>query len=283
MQAILITSYKDQENLLRLINKLGNSFNIYIHIDKKSKQIHESEFKKYNNIYVVKKYRITWGSYNHIRAIIHLATKALNNKENNYFHIISGQDYLIMPTEQLKKQFNNCKDIYMNVTSRKEMSTNILNRFKKGTFNASISPKSKITKIIDPIYRFLRQKDGIGEFKKIYKGVIWSSMPREALQYTLDYYLSNKSFKKDLKHCIIPEEFLFQTILMNSKFKENIINDDRRYTDWSNRNGSKPAYLDMSDYKKIISTKDVWIRKVDSTISKELLNKIDRIEKGKEV
>ena len=103
-------------------------------------------------------------------------------------------------------------------------------------------------------------------------------MPKDALQYVLDYYQSNKSLKKDLKHCIIPEEFLFQTILMNSKFKKNVVNGNRRYTDWSNRNGSKPAYLDISDYKKIIDTNDIWIRKVDSKISKELLNRIDGIK-----
>jgi len=49
MQAFLITAYKDKEQLVRLINKLKNMGKVFVHIDKKSKELSIDELK-YKNI-----------------------------------------------------------------------------------------------------------------------------------------------------------------------------------------------------------------------------------------
>ena len=80
---------------------------------------------------------------------------------------------------------------------------------------------------------------------------------------------------KDLYSCYLPEELFFQTLFMNSKdWKDRIIKDNLRYTDWHKRNGSIPAVLDMSDYDKIAASTCCFARKVDSKISWDLIERL---------
>jgi hypothetical protein len=101
-------------------------------------------------------------------------------------------------------------------------------------------------------------------------------MPIAVVNYIIQYSNDYPSFMKSLKHTLIPEEFFFQTILMNSPYKNRIVNDNLRYTDWTERNGSIPAYLDISDYLKIENSGAFFARKVDESISKELIELVSQ-------
>ena len=59
-QAILVTAYKNLQSLERLVLCFDNEFDFYIHIDKKCKE-RIPVFNR-DGIYVVKRYRIQWGS-----------------------------------------------------------------------------------------------------------------------------------------------------------------------------------------------------------------------------
>lgn len=44
---------------------------------------------------------------------------------------------------------------------------------------------------------------------------------------------------------------LFLNYFKNSKFSSKIKNNNLRYNDWHYRNGSEPAFLDVTDIKKL--------------------------------
>lgn len=282
MQAVIITCYKDKENLIRLIKSFDDKVNIYIHIDKKSKDITLDDIYDlhYKNVYAVKKYRIVWGGYNHLLAILDLLKKA-NLDNNDYFHIISGQDYLIKELSSFNEYFKNNKNIYMTFTEKKDFTSNIVSRYKKGFINSNLNYKNRFVKGINKIYTIFRNRNGIGEINNICKGMIWASFPKDVNQYILEFTSKNKFFMRDLKHCLIPEEFFLQSIIANSNFKENIINNNLRFTDWNFKNGSYPAYLDESYYDELKASECFFARKIDSIISKKLIELIDKNKKKK--
>lgn len=271
MQAVIITCYKDKKQLFNLINCFSKNTNFYIHIDKKSNLIDIEDFKNMENVYVIKKYNIGWGSLNHVYAIIDLLKEAIKNKNNKYYHILSGQDYMIKSASEFDAFFENNNNIYMCYMTHDEMPKETINRYKKGCFNSVLPANKKVINIFNKSCGLIRNKKGIGDFNEVYKGLIWSSMPNDVVKYILNYINENKKYMKDLKHCVIPEEFFFQTIILNSKFKNHVVNDDLRYNDWHFVNGSDPAYLDESYFEKINLTNDLFIQKVDSNISKKLI------------
>src|SRR5690606_14263674 len=104
---ILITAYKNFNQLIELINFFdGNSFAVYIHIDKKSKidkETREQIISLPNVKLLSTRYKVNWGGLNHLRSYLHLANEALKNSEIRYFHLITGQDYPVKSITYFKK------------------------------------------------------------------------------------------------------------------------------------------------------------------------------------
>lgn len=273
MQAILITAYKDKIQLQRLIDFFSKDNIVLIHIDQKSK-IKINDLKKNSNVKVIKKYDVKWGGINHLLAIVDLLKLSLTFKSINYIHIISGQDIPVRPLEDFKN-FENCESIYLQCESILTKPDTFKNRYRKGCLFSNKDNRKIEWRIANKLYNaFHLPHKRISQFpeEKIYIGLVWGSFPTSVAEYIVDY-VNNTGLMKEWKHIIIPEEFFFQTILSNSKFKNNIINQNLRYYDWHFRNGSDPAYLDKSDISKIDKGNYFFARKIDTNISKELIEK----------
>lgn len=136
--------------------------------------------------------------------------------------------------------------------------------------------KLKIHTILTKIQKIIKiDRKSIGEFpiNKLYKGMIWVSLQRDAMEYVNEYIKQNKKFMRDLKYTYIPEEFFFQTILMNSKFSKTIVKNNLRYIEWNARNNIRPAILNESDYQRIVESDKIFMRKIGKE-SQELVKKI---------
>lgn len=144
MQSILISAYRDQNYLKRLVKFFDNrDFRVFVHIDKKSK-INPEEIKISKNVYVYKKFLINWGSLNHLRAILFLMQKALKKeKEISYFHIISGADIPVKRLSEFSK-FENCQKIYMDHISVANLNSDLINkRYQYGNRLPYLDPRKK--------------------------------------------------------------------------------------------------------------------------------------------
>lgn len=276
MQAIIISAYKDPNYLKRLIRFFDKNFKIFVHLDKKSK-IDPEDIKVNDNVYVYKQFLINWGSWNHLRAIYFLIQEALKNKDISYIHIISGSDLPVKKLNEFDK-FENCNKIYMEHFKVIDLNNQLINRrYQYGTRFPNLDQREWKVKLANKLYELSHSpKPNIGEFQanQLYKGLIWLSLPRKVGEYVIKYEKKHNFISK-LKYVTVPEEFYFQTILENSPFYEDIASNNLVYNDWSKlRNGSLPAILDESDYLKIKEGPYFFARKMDSTISASLINKV---------
>jgi hypothetical protein len=73
----------------------------------------------------------------------------------------------------------------------------------------------------------------------------------------------------------IPDEIFFQTVLMNSPYKNGIIYDNLRYIIWSP--GSRhPATLNIRYFEDFMNSNKLFARKFDTNIDADVLDMIDR-------
>jgi hypothetical protein len=100
---------------------------------------------------------------------------------------------------------------------------------------------------------------------KLYGGSTYWSLTRDSLQYVINFTDNNKKLEKSMGFTFCLEEIYFQTILMNSEYSNNIINDNLRYIDWDSGRGGYPAFLDYTDYDKIKSSNKIFARKFHET------------------
>jgi len=276
--AYIISAYKLPDNLIRMVDRLNNyGANFAIHVDKStSDEVFEkmkTGLKKYSNVIFLRRHKSPYRSFGHVRTTIEgLHYFERENISYDYLFLLTGQDYPIKKNSEI--------NLFLN----KNYGKSFMEYFAMPTKNWQNGGMDRIN------YYYLHSKNG---FKKIPRTkvpwVIKNEIPnnvkpwggsgyftifKKHAKYVLDFINSNPAFVSFFKHMDIPDEMFFQTILMNSKYKNEIINDDLRYIDWSNPNEC-PAILRQNDFEKLKNTKDLIARKFDLEEDSKVLDKID--------
>ncbi|RQP16427.1 MAG: glycosyl transferase, partial [Parapedobacter sp.] len=76
------------------------------------------------------------------------------------------------------------------------------------------------------------------------------------------------------KYSWAPDEFFFQTMLYNSPYRENIINDNLRYINW-NGGKSSPKILTTEDLTVLKASRKFFARKFNADIDYAVLDHLD--------
>ncbi len=285
MQAILITAYKNYHHLEDLVNFFDDKFNIYIHIDRKS-SISKDDIQKLSSKervqYVSQTYKINWGGINHLRAILELAEKAVGDSTNKYFHLITGHDYPIVSIDRLNDfmEKNQDKDFMEYVPlPYPAWPEDGMDRLSRYNIYDLIDGRTGLNERLIKGFSKLQRKIGFKrsfskDFPPLYGGSTYWSLKRESLEYVFQYMENHPRFLERFKYSFCSEEIFFQTILLNSPMKGNIINNNMRFIIWEERNGNFPANLDCNDYNDILKSDALFARKFEYPISEDLLKKI---------
>jgi len=268
-QAVLITAYKNPEQIENIIDFLGDEFEYYIHADKKSR----ADFSAFqnisrDNIHFYQKYKVNWGSNDHLKCIIMLAREALADGRNQFFHLITGQDFPAKPAEHFLRELDISKDYleHFPLPSDKWRDGG-LDRIQYFTPYEMVNGRSRfgvrlMSALIKTQKRLgIRRKTLQKTFTRIYGGSTYWSLTRNSLQYVLDTLDKNPKIMRSMKYTFCSEEIVFQTVLMNSHFAQNIVNDNLRYIDWESGRGGYPAFLDGSDFDGIKNSNKIFARK----------------------
>jgi len=292
-QAILITAYKNYHHLEEIIHYFDGNFELFIHLDKKSKisDIELATLRKYDTVkLVLQKYKVNWGGFNHLKSILFLVEQALKSPENQYFHLITGQDFPIKTGAYFMEFFEKNKNSEFienfNFPDAKSgwPGNNGLDRIEYYNFhdvwNFKIHKQYEKIAFALQLQKRLGFKRGISsKMPKLYGGSTYWSLSRECLEYVVAFTKKNKWVLNRFKYTLCAEEFYFQTLIMNSNFATKVINDNLRHIDWVARNGNNPAVLDETDFEKLKKTNAIFARKFDYPQSVVLLNKIKTLLK----
>jgi len=286
-QGILITSYKNINHLNDIILSLDNGeYLFFIHIDKKSnlniEDIRMLE-KKSCVKFVSRQYKIGWGGINHLKAILLLLENAFQNyPELEYFHLITGQDFPVKTAEEISTvmEKNKGKE-YMEYnklpySSWPEGGMDRLSRYNLyDLFDGKSACGEKIIKRFSKFQKKIgfkrRFKSG---FPALYGGSTYWSLSRKCAEYIFDYMDRNPDYLPRFKYSFCAEEIFFQTIILNSPLKDNVVNNNLRYIVWEVRNGNFPANLDETDYAEIKKSGTLFARKFEFPVSANLLKMI---------
>jgi hypothetical protein len=276
-QVVLITAYKDFDYLIDFAKYLSSQgLNVFIHIDKKScTQEVEQQLNALDNVIAISKYEVPWGGYQHVLSFLSLMELALEKiHENMYLHLITGQDCLCKSVDDLNVFFSEGnRHNYMDCTDDPHY------RFRCRTFyrNDLINYKSKVGNFITKAMYVIQKAVGINrkcpnDFQ-VYKGLVYVSITRDFATYVLNYLRTHegKAYFRWIKWCFVPEEFFFQTLLMNSPFANTLINNNYKYALWEEKHGARPGIIDEVDLEYIRESDAFFARKISYPHSNRLL------------
>lgn len=286
MQAVLILAHKDKEQVFKLCEKLNGHFKIYINFDKKC-LLTETDKSKLNNLNVkyLNDIDVKWGSWSIVEATINLINLAFNDKEVDYFHLISGQDWPVQEVSRIYNYFEKNKDkVYLEVQNIKgiKKSGEPIEFWQKYYFNYDkINRKSLFGKIyhrFSMIFQTLLRVDKLkkeGVDIELYTGSQWFDMPRRVLEDVLKYLENNRKVRKIFETGFCSDEFWLPTIIMDINKGYKVENKNNRFIKWEKQHDSYPAILDERDLDQIKNSKAMFARKFDLHHSKKLIKMLE--------
>jgi hypothetical protein len=290
--AYIIVSHFNLEQTLRLFNMLNHKDACFVfHVSKKCEpQYYEKLYaalKDRENCFFTKRIDITWANFSFVQAELNAIDTLIENNVNfDYAFLLSGQDYPIKSHNDIvrtlnKKQgkqylefipFSELKDInhwmqayHFWVGKRRfwhphERSENVIIRIYNLVFSIFLPKNRKLPHDLIP-----------------YKGSTWWTLTRDCIEFLYHQIHSpdGKKIVRYFKNTWHPTELYIQTILMNSKYRKDIINNDLRFILWQENDDGHPKMLTEADYEDIISSDRLFARKFNSQIDATILDLLD--------
>ncbi|MCX2479522.1 glycosyl transferase [Pedobacter sp. MC2016-15] len=273
--AHLILTYTNPGQTERMIRKLyHDNFDFYIHVDKKFDITPHLYLSALPNVYFVRKRTdVTWAGFSTIIATFECIKEIVaTGITYDFINFLSGQDYPIKSADYIHDFFeeNKGKEFLSFRDFRNDWKEGLLRmeRYYLSAYN--FKGKYRIEQLINFIMPKRKMPRNLHPFGK---SMFWMLSP-EAAMYVVNTVENDKKLRNFFWLCWASDEFVFQTILMNSVWKDKVINNNYRYIDWS-AGGPNPKILNESDAPQLAATDDLFARKFDVVNSPEILDYID--------
>ena len=282
--AYLILAHNQPKLLQKLLACLDDENNdIYIHIDKKNKDIDISSLSGIctrSIVTVIKKYKVQWGSMSIVKA--ELALLKLSVPYNyDFYHFISGVDYPIKSQKYIQDFYeqNKGKNFLMFCTD--EMNEYHKTRYMYYYFGVK-RHNNTFTEFFYNIFNklslFTQKRLKIDRNKgdiKSYYGSQWCDITNNFATYLV---ANEKVIFKRFNHTYIPDESVFHSMLVYGGFLNTLYSDKKisndanmREIDWER---GSPYTFKEEDYNMLINSNHLFARKFDYEKHPEIIDKL---------
>ena len=203
-QAILVMAHNNIWTLKKILENLDSEkFDIFIHIDRKSK-LQPNDLKnicKLSKVYIYKELDVRWGDISLVECELFLLEMAIKNEEYMYYHLISGADMPIKNKETIFSFFEKSYPSEFVCFGASELSKKKFNYYSKYQFNMKNYRKNFFNKIINRFLILPQIVLGINRLKnnerKIMVGAQWFSVTDRFAKYIVE----NKAWINETYKC----------------------------------------------------------------------------------
>lgn len=310
--AYLILAHAHPGHLARMIDRLDHdSVEFFIHIDKRSDITPFTKLLGKNRKvhFIRERYKIFWRGYSQILATIALMKAALRCRAR-YYVLLSGMDYPLARTEEIIRFFQDKNTQYLHYFPLRDTEhfPNWLRKIQHYYFWDSVltNPRQGIKSVRHRYKRFIQNKllsrmrpRKYFDDLQPYGGSQWWMLTHDCVKYCLEFIARRADFSLFYRYTDAPDEMFFQTIVLNSPFKEDAIHFreyrdnyqalaenvlkrplgssrfNYRYINWYAPERGFPATLIDSDFDEMRGSKALFARKFDPLVSRSLLERID--------
>ena len=278
--ACIIMAHRDPRQIERYIKKFNvDSFDFYIHLDKKIDKTAFEYLGKMDRVFFVEhRIKVRWASYSFVNAVLTSFKYILaSGKKYDYISVMSGQDYPIKPVKTMVDWLEKNKGKnFICFEERDEWWNHAIGRIHQYHFtNFGFRGRYKLQSMIN---RLLPKRVFPLPYV-LYGGprAMCMTLEMDCVQFIVDFISSHKKLRAFAYFTWGPDEFLIPTIIMNSKFKDSVVNNNFYYIDWSG-GGANPKTLTVDDFEVLQKSDKMLARKFDIAKDQKILDMIDQLE-----
>ena len=290
--AYLISAYKLPAMLVRLVRRLdAPGARFLIHVDAKTP---ESAFRAMTdpvagmpNVTFLPRHVCHWGDFGHVRAtLVGLRTLIASGEPFDHVVLLTGQDYPLKPNATIASTLAaSAGQVFMRTfpLPTEHWTDGGMDRIEQRHVRMGdrlvVFPGTPFrTRVASAVWarlsRALRLYRRLPEGVEPWGGSSYWCMPADCARYVDTFAETHRDFVKFFEHVYVPDEIFFNTVVMNSPFRDRVAGDDLRYYDWSAA-ADNPAVLTTRDFDALASTPALFARKFDPNTDAAVLDRLD--------
>lgn len=255
---------------------------VYVHIDKKSREMLQDKIVESPHVNILKEsISCEWGDISQVDATLLLIKEVIaSNTHYDFVCLRSGQDLLV---RKGFRQFlcSNRDKIFMQYRKMGKGDLGLVKiRWPKITRKryTTAHPLRILRRILISLYskrlNMIPNRSVWNQGYTFYKGSQWFVFPYEVAKYIIDFLENNPWYYNYFKNTLVPDESFFQTLLLNSPYRTNIVNDNQYFFKWgetlSERNS--PQNLKYEDITLIEESSKFFARKFDGMVDQSVID-----------
>lgn len=281
--AMLIMAHNQFEILKKLMIQLDHPRNdIYIHVDRKSKDFKQSEFENIctkSKVVFIPRMKVYWGDSSIVDCELNLMKAAIDSEEDYmYFHLLSGVDLQIKHTEQIHAFFDEHPDRqFLAFRNAVQGSRGVAHYYYFGRLREYNKP---LAKGLNYVSQRIQTKLKVNRLKdipyRLYKTQQWFSITPECAEYVLSQREFIETFTK---HTSCSDEMFLGTVIMNSPYAKQVyrprgMDGHMRLIDRVRAEKASPHTMVMEDWSLIQNCPYFWARKFDIHRDTAIIDKV---------
>lgn len=264
--ALLILAHQNIDYFIEFA-KHHPQVNIYVHMDAKSAYFPAVETAHFDNLILLKnRIAVHWGGFSQIKATLALFEHAFAHSENQFFHLLSGEDVVLQDFDVIEQKWKHNFNHAIMMTCHTAPQYGY--RLAWDTWHADSHWQRRFFgKVLTKVYQ--ANAKVFPYQKAVYFGSQWFSVVRDDWEKILPLLDSYSQF---FERKLVPDEHFFQT-LITEKTDLTIANVNQRLIifDKSVNNGNSPIYLEVCQLQRA-KQDDYWFaRKVKSQVALQWL------------
>lgn len=274
--ANIIVVHKNPQQLARMLSHFnGEQFHHFIHIDRRVDIQEYSAVTALPNVTLLRRIKVNWSGYGFVEVVLdgfsHIAAR---KSEFMYVNVMSGQDYPVRPTHHFYEYLLNAdRKEFFEVAHVDTEWPIAMHRYQR--FHLIEWKVRGRYRLEDFINIFVAPRTFYKGKLQPYGKSAWFTASVAFVQYALNYMRENPDYERFLRTVWNPDEFTFNTLVMNSPFRERLVNSNLRNIDWSEGNAN-PKIFRVSDVPGLIQGECFMARKFDTTVDAEVLDLLDQ-------
>lgn len=272
--AFIILAHRNPAQLERLLKKLAHpDVDCYVHIDAKCNLAEWQQALSQPQTFLVKpRVNIKWAGYSMVEATLYcMETVRASGVPYAYVTMASGQDYIIKPVGEIVDFLTRPSDRqYIGLIPDTELQAMLskMNNYHLVEYN--FPGKYKLAQLFTRLMPPRKPPMGM----RLYSGSQWWTLTMDCVVFLLDHIRKHPSISRFFRFSWGPDEFIFQTLLMNSPYREAVTGYDLHYIDWS-AGKEHPKNLGRDDIDAMLASGMLLARKFEMDKDPELLDLID--------
>jgi hypothetical protein len=276
----LILAHANLPQLDKMIAALhGQATKFFLHIDKKisAQEWEDLAFSRNSSVTLIRnRVSVNWGGFSMIKATLALVKAALAEGNEGYFVLLSGQDFPVKTNSDIKKFLEeNYPAEFMTYWSMPyaQWQTGGLNRITQHWLVDKLGYKA--SRILFHLQRLFGWQRRPPADLKLFGGLQWWCLTGDCLNYVIAFLDQHPEVLRFYQSTLAPDEMFFQTIILNSPFRERVANDNLRFLKFEGTN-FHPLEITRADLSVALASPALWARKFNELEDKNILDDLEK-------